>query len=303
MSRCMPTCSLCLQERELEGSHVIPRFIGKWIKQTSVTGFLTSAEKPLERLQDLPSLPLLCSECEEKFSGLETYFANTIFHPFVDKGVRTFLYDIRLQAFILSLSWRVLKATYADVVKEVPYHLKLLDSAEADWRNFLLKKDVKAEPYENHLLFMDRKARGKVPDKFEWYAFRTAETTMGGNGDRLFAYTKLPWMFLVTSVYPTHLDGWQGTLVQVNGKISPPQTVEDSWFGTFLETRVDIVSQSISEPSSEKVSERVMKAVRRNPKRFLGSESFKTMTAEKERIRDEERRSGASRDKKKVADD
>ena len=66
------TCALCGQQKDLRKSHIVPRFVGKWLKSTSATGFLRGVKNPELRLQDLPTLPLLCGDCEQIFSKLET---------------------------------------------------------------------------------------------------------------------------------------------------------------------------------------------------------------------------------------
>jgi hypothetical protein len=47
------TCALCGENKKLRMSHIIPNFVFKWMKETSATGFLRSAENPKKRLQDL----------------------------------------------------------------------------------------------------------------------------------------------------------------------------------------------------------------------------------------------------------
>ncbi len=65
-------CSLCGEDKELRASHIIPKFVGKWLKKTSATGYMVSRLEPAKRVQDLPTSPLLCSDCEERFSKAET---------------------------------------------------------------------------------------------------------------------------------------------------------------------------------------------------------------------------------------
>jgi len=278
-------CSLCLGTKQLTESHIIPKFVGKWLKATSATGFMTDAQNPKERVQDLPTLPLLCSDCEERFSRLETYFANEIFRPFHEKKIRAFEYDARLQSFVISLSWRILKASYTEVKQEAPHYSSFLDDAEADWRDFLLGRREHIDPYENHIFFLDGEAEGQVPNKFEWYTLRAADTCLAGDEKRVFAYTKLPGMILAASIHPMHLEGWEGTLIKENGKISVPQVIEDDYLGKFLTSRVAIIDGVLSEPSSEVIGKRVVKTMAKNPQRFIESDSFLAMVAERERIR------------------
>src|SRR5712672_3294772 len=80
------TCKLCSKSSSLEMSHFIPRFVGKWIKKTSITGFIREHNNPSKREQDTAKEHWLCRDCENRFSEWETAFANNVFFPFVDSG-------------------------------------------------------------------------------------------------------------------------------------------------------------------------------------------------------------------------
>ena len=56
------TCALCKNKDTLQMSHIIPSFVGKWIKNTSVTGFLRQAISADIRRQDIPKKYLLCKK-------------------------------------------------------------------------------------------------------------------------------------------------------------------------------------------------------------------------------------------------
>lgn len=77
-------CKLCLQNKPLADSHIIPKFAGKWLKETSATGYLRTAENPNVRKQDLPTEKLLCYDCEGLLSLWEKAFANEVFLPFLE---------------------------------------------------------------------------------------------------------------------------------------------------------------------------------------------------------------------------
>jgi hypothetical protein len=51
---------------------------------------------------------MLCAECEQRFSGLEKYFAESVFQPYTADRSAVVPYDARLLKFAASLSWRVL---------------------------------------------------------------------------------------------------------------------------------------------------------------------------------------------------
>lgn len=149
------TCALCGENKSLSMSHIIPNFVFKWMKESSATGFLRSAENPEKRLQDFAKLPFLCLECEQLFSKFESYFAKQVFFPVLNKKIIQVSYDEKLLGFIISLSWRTLKKTYATNCTQHPWIKEHLDMAEKIWRDYLLgvRKDVL--PYETYMLFMD----------------------------------------------------------------------------------------------------------------------------------------------------
>lgn len=72
-------CALCLRAAVLRVSHVIPSFIGRWLKATSPSPKFRSSEQPNKTVQDVPKLPLLCDDCEQKVGKYETAFKLSAF--------------------------------------------------------------------------------------------------------------------------------------------------------------------------------------------------------------------------------
>ena len=70
---------MCRQVKKLCESHIIPKFFGNYIKKNSPSGGLRNPNNVNKREQDIYKENLLCDECEEIFSKLETYFQNNIF--------------------------------------------------------------------------------------------------------------------------------------------------------------------------------------------------------------------------------
>jgi hypothetical protein len=130
-------CSLCEEYKTLKDSHIIPKFIGKWLKETSATGYLRQTSNADRRQQDITKLPLLCNECEQLFSKNEKLFSENIFKPF-QGGDKRFNYDVWLLYFIISVQWRIV-VTQKETARDIPVSLmKKLDAASEIWRNFLL---------------------------------------------------------------------------------------------------------------------------------------------------------------------
>lgn len=80
-------CRLCLEERYLEKSHVIPRTFWKRILEGGSFFFQTSTQKdvPTRRAAYQQWEYLLCSRCEDRFKEYEDYIVLALFHG---KGVR-----------------------------------------------------------------------------------------------------------------------------------------------------------------------------------------------------------------------
>lgn len=118
------TCKLCRTETTLKESHFIPKFVGKWVKRTGVTGYLREKNEVHRRAQDITKEYWLCGDCERMFSGLEGSFANKVFYPFVDNGESVANYNDWMVKFCTSLSWRTLtyiKSINADEQKPQEY--------------------------------------------------------------------------------------------------------------------------------------------------------------------------------------
>ncbi len=60
-------CRLCKIEAELKLSHFIPKFVGKWVKETSATGYIRFNHSINKRAQDIVKDYWLCGVCEQLF--------------------------------------------------------------------------------------------------------------------------------------------------------------------------------------------------------------------------------------------
>lgn len=110
----MKTCALCLEEKKLCNSHIVPEFIFKRLKEgegcfhvyrESAKGFTTFGRTFTEKL--------LCQECESLFSKWETYaslfFSDQIQLSGKPKGNHLVLSGVdyeKLKLFYMSLLWR-----------------------------------------------------------------------------------------------------------------------------------------------------------------------------------------------------
>lgn len=260
----------------------MPKFVGRRLKNTSATGYLRAVTEPGKRKQDLSKLPLLCDDCEELFSKLETYFANEIYYPYLDKDIEEFLYDERLLKFLVSMNWRTLIVSYDDHLIYYPFFRKILDETEEDWRSFLLNEITELEGYEHHIMLLDYidESTEKIPG-YQWYTLRACDSTLVGNHETVLSYSKFPWMFLVSSIYPKKLSGWNGTRIENSGTLKKPQEIDDTLFQDFFVNRAKMALDEIGKKHDDKV----IASIKKNPHRYFRSESFDVAVAEAKRRR------------------
>ncbi len=289
MTELEEVCALCLKEKTLRDSHLIPKFVGKWLKDNG-TGYLSSAADGSKRVQDIGKFKLLCDDCEQKFSKLEKYFADSIFFPFHNDKVREFDYDENLKSFIISMAWRCLQIIKEYYIQENPNsHLNsFVDKAEKEWCKFLNGDSDSIDSYETHLLFLDYVDAEKSPDldpKFHWYLLHGTDFTICTGKTRVFFYVKLPWMVFVISIQPQKLEGWDGTIINKNGHISSGQTIKDGNFGAFLQDRAKLALYSSSGPSQEVATKRMVKFIKKDPEKYLKSDIYESWIVERDNIR------------------
>src|SRR5258708_13965527 len=76
-------CALCFEERELQLSHIVPKFVFGYVKRSAPSA-LRSHRTPNLRIQDGEKEYLLCWECEQIFGGWEKTFSEQLFIPLHD---------------------------------------------------------------------------------------------------------------------------------------------------------------------------------------------------------------------------
>lgn len=276
-------CRLCGDLATLQNSHVIPRFVFKWIKKTGATPFLRNSEDPDTRVQDYHE-KLLCKDCEQQFSDYEGKFASNIFYPYINGKSTSFAYDEWLQRFIISISWRVIVSEQTDLSELETVHAEAIREAKNLWEDILngnlrLSTDV----YTHHIFFLDGISKAsnpdEVPDNWEFYIERGIDATPVHGPGTTAIYFKLPQMLFFSCIQPPSDPQLSDLEVEPNGEIGPPQTLGPDW-GTFLINRAErISSRSVSESEQEKIKERILE----NPEEAIQSKTFESFSKQMER--------------------
>ncbi|MBO5372238.1 MAG: hypothetical protein J6A75_05900 [Lachnospiraceae bacterium] len=269
-------CALCGLEKEIQLSHIIPKFIGKHLKKTSI-GSIRSAENPNIVIQDLEKHYLLCRDCEEEFSARENWFARNIFYLWKKEETIEFEYDSNLNYFIISLSWRSLYLDIMNYVQEGNVEIEkfqIMIDAEKMMRKFLLGKDEDLGNIENHIFFFER-VESVNDDKFllnpNTTIHRSTVSYTHYTEDTVFTVSNLMGIIIVTMYEKGYREEWKGTKIDRNrGKIiAANQNVKSVVCGEFQYwmEEADKQMERMSETQKAKIVQK-MKAIGEDIKKY-----------------------------------
>lgn len=272
-------CALCLQFRDLKNSHIVPSFFGRYLKETSATGFLRGAVSPNKRQQDLAREFLLCEECEQRFSRWENEFSAVALPALQDDGFQVLRYGPWMLPFVVSVSWRVLVSDRYDLLRDYPQFQAQVDEALEGWRQFLLGQ--RRDPGTEHHVFVFAGVPEKVPSdahrKLLHYMLRAIDASEGVSSRRLFVYVKALRTLMFSPIVPRYPSGWERTRIHLgNASLTGPQKIAMKGFGDFLNSRVE---ECFSTQLSAEQQERIREAILKNPEKALSSESYKVHKA------------------------
>ena len=265
-----PQCALCLKNRPLCDSHIVPAFVGRYLKDTSATGYLRAAEKSNLRVQDLPTKTLLCSHCESRFSRWEDRFSRDGFKKIHSESYEGFEYDVSLLQFAVSVSWRVLCVDRDELLQEFPDWGPKIDETLERWRKYLLG-EYRDSGNEHHLFVMPG-ATFTMPvgahPKTSQYMLRGVDATELIGKRTLAVYVKLVRAILYSPIVPVRPSGLHKTRIYAGpGRMLTSQKLKVSGFGGFLQSRVeDGFRDELSEPQLERIRESIRKNPRRAPR-------------------------------------
>ena len=268
-------CKLCGKEAELEVSHFIPKFIGRWLKKTSITGYLRESNEVDKRAQDIAKEYWLCGNCEDIFSKWETKFSNVIFYPFVNKGTSSVNYGSWLSRFCASLSWRTLTHIRSKNSEDKPAdYINSLNQAEHHLAEFLLGKKDNLYQYEQHLFPLDRiesTSKSGLPPNINRYFLRTIAMDIVGNSKELYTYTKLPSFIILGVIKTSDANLMRSSRVALkSGDISPRKY---HWPNGFIDYIIE-QSNKVDELGKQVNSEKLEQFIRDNPEKAVNSKLF-----------------------------
>ncbi len=281
-------CKLCGSGAPLKKSHIIPKFVGRWLKETSPTPYLRFSGNMNQRLQDLPAIELLCADCENRFSAWETKFANGIFHPSA-AGTTSFRYGPWLLKFAASLAWRAIQFQNFDEIAETPDLNSMVDAMELHLSQFLLGSERGVDSFTQHIYPVGELAAPTRPGSpmLNHYLARVVQIDFLRSDDlsEMMVYVKLP-MFMFFSVGASeHRMLLETSRIKQSGFLKPKDHfLPESMSPYFLE-KSDSVGEllnSMSPKSKAAADKAILEAIAKDPDRVANSRLMRAMLVDYE---------------------
>jgi hypothetical protein len=229
-------CRLCYKDCEVMESHIVPKFIYNWIKNSG-TGRLRQLRKFNTPMQDGIKAHLLCKECEAKFSKGEKWFSEYIFTPYIN-GSNAISYNNNLHYFIISLLWRVLVYFKDDGNKYI--NKELLDEVEILWRNYLLNGDDSQVTSNCYMQMIPDNIKNthKIKNYFN-YLFRAVDIDIVENEVKCFVYAKIPRFIIIANIFGLNEANFEGLKINTsNGTITNNFCITDPDIQKFIYSRM-----------------------------------------------------------------
>ena len=281
-------CNLCSSGAPLKKSHIIPKFIGRWMKESSPTPYLRFGGNVDKRLQDMPTMELLCDDCENRFSAWETKFASEIFHPSAD-GETTFRYGPWLLRFAASLAWRAIQFRRFQEIGDLPALNSIVDEMELHLSRFLLGRERNVGSYTQHIYPVSELAAPVSPGSpmLNRYLARTAEIDFLRTDDlsEMMVYVKLP-MFIFFSVGESKFRKWLETSrIKRSSLLQPKRHILHESMLHYLLGRSDRTGEllnSMSPKSKEAAHRALLEAIEKDPNGVANSRLMQAMRVDYE---------------------
>lgn len=269
-------CRLCGLESDLKLSHFIPKFVGKWVKETSATGFIRLNQTINKRSQDIAKDYWLCESCEQLFSGWEREFASKVFYPIVKDESDMVSYGDWMAKFCASLSWRTLSYMRHKNPRTDKVQNECEEAILVGLSSFLLGRSNNPGVYEQHIYPLDTIDDTSVdlPGNINRYFLRTMQMDVLGGGAGTLILTKLPkFIILGLAGHPESKEMRSSRVAIGSGKLSPRSYYWPKGFAQYLFGKAREISNLYRTMNSSQ-HEMIKKSLANDPERALTSGTF-----------------------------
>jgi len=276
-------CALCSEERELQLSHIVPKFVVDHLKRSGPGG-MRSYRTPNLRIQDGEKTRLLCRECEQLLSGWEKKFAENLFVPLHNPEPVTtpIKYQEWALKFAASVSWRVLHYYVTSGLSNFPeQEVELAKRALEVWKDFLMARKQNPAQFQQHLLPLDvieEHSADHVSPFLNRYLLRAIHTDVITSESRTLVYVKLCRILIFGFVREDDPAQWKGTKLHVRkGIVEPTDYRIPAELMRYMNDKADAVKHALNS-LSPKQDEIVSKSIKENLDKIANSETFRAMS-------------------------
>lgn len=221
-------CRLCLKFAELQVSHIIPKFVINWLKESS-PGYIRTSNNPNKRIQDGYKQYYLCWDCEQLFSGWEKSFSEFIFSPLHSNppSTESIKYQTWLLKFAVSITWRVfLYCSDLGLAHLTTEQKAIAKRAEKVWRKFLMGRLQNPEQFAQHLLPLDVVNSSHLFNNSPFinrYLLSTVDmAVVSWKTSPVLVYAKLGRLLLFGIIEDENGGAFKGTKIQNKGILKQP---------------------------------------------------------------------------------
>ncbi|MBX3035488.1 MAG: hypothetical protein KF758_01130 [Anaerolineales bacterium] len=273
-------CRLCKEKSDLQLSHIVPKFVFSWLKETSASP-IRHSQNPNVRVQDGEKIYLLCSDCENLFSKWENLFAQNVFHPLQkeQQDKRYLQYGKWCLKFAVSVSWRVLAYGREKGIQDVSdEQLEKVDEALSNWEEYLLSSRKSPAPFDQHLIpltILENYSNTKTSPFMNRYFLRAVGLDIAYSNNRLFTYVKMGKIMLFGLVHEKHPNLWKnGKILLDRGAIGNETYILPTGIDDYLSNRANVAA-NISASLSQRQQEKVQEHAKENKDKIMQSEIFR----------------------------
>jgi hypothetical protein len=278
-------CYFCEKDDQLRLSHIIPKFVYNWAKDTAPS-FLRSSKNPNRRIQDGEKLYLLCSDCEQLFGKWEKEFSENIFIPLHESGSDpvSFKYTDWCIKFSVSVSWRVLLYHKLHGLSHLSNdEILLADNAFTTWKEFLKGNLPHPGKYEQHILPLDIIESHNFPKLSPYinrYFLRGIDSDVIKSDTILMTYAKMCRVAIFGFIKYDEKNKWKGTKIHIkNGKIGATDYHITENIIRFLSERANTILESMQK-ISQKQADKIEESILGNLDKAASSDILKAMSSD-----------------------
>lgn len=276
-------CQLCKEAKPLQLSHIIPKFVFGWLKDSSISA-LRSTQAPNKRVQDGSKINFLCTDCELRFSQWEKMFSEKIFMPLHKSEGRNLpiTYEDWALKFAVSVSWRVLTflACKNDLSVFSDSQRSAVDRALQVWNQFLQDNSDNPDRFEQHLyplgLISSHTTTGLSPF-INRYILRAVDMDLIRTSSNVLVYTKMCRLMLIGVVQLQSTKYWKGAKLRLRrGQFGSKEYQLPANFLAYLNSRANYVASSLAKLSPNQL-QKVGQVFEKNPDEVADSEVFRAI--------------------------